>query len=229
MSISVIIPVLNEEKTIGPCLDRLSSQHELEVLIIDGGNSDKTINRITQRSFTYLTSPPGRGTQQHTGAKAASKDILLFLHSDTKLPCIFAEEIQQILQRPGVAAGAFQLQIDCQGFFYTIIEDGVNIRSRYFRLPYGDQALFMYRQTYESVGGFSNQPIMEDIDLIQRLKKKGKIELTSSQVLTSARRWQNKGILRTLLINQIMLAGWMLGIPPRFLAQWYYNHPAKKE
>ncbi len=223
MSISIIIPVLNEAERIGPCLDRLTHYANLEILVVDGGSSDATLLHVQKRGVNIIVSQPGRGQQQHAGALAAKNDLLLFLHSDTKLPDNFALEVRAILQQPNVAAGAFQLAIDNQGAGFRLVERGVNLRSRIFQMPYGDQALFMKKTTYFSAGGFPKVPIMEDVLLVHRLKKLGRILLADTSVVTSARRWQKHGILKTLIINQFMLAGRMAGISPDRLARWYYG------
>ena len=223
MSISIIIPVRNEEDAIGPCLDSLSDCTDLEILVVDGGSTDQTIQEVTQRGHRPVLSPPGRGKQQNTGAKEASGDILLFLHCDTRLPGNLTAHVRDILQQEGVAAGAFKLAIDAQGWGYRIIECGANLRSRILSLPYGDQALFMKKEAYFAADGFPDQPIMEELVLLSRLKKKGRILTASAPATTSARRWQRHGIVRTTLINQLMLAGWAMGIAPERLARWYYR------
>ena len=224
MSISIIIPVRNEEDAIGPCLDGLSGCTDLEILVVDGDSTDQTVREATQRGHKPILSPPGRGSQQNTGAKAASGDILLFLHSDTRLPHNFATHVRDIMQQEGIAAGAFQLAINAKGWGYRIIECGANLRSRMFSLPYGDQALFMKRDTYFAASGFPDQPIMEEVVLLSRVKKHGRIVTAPASVTTSARRWQQHGIVKTTIVNQLMLAGWALGIPPNRLARWYYKN-----
>jgi rSAM/selenodomain-associated transferase 2 len=221
--ISIIIPVRNEEKRIGPCLDRLSGCRELEIIVVDGGSSDKTVREAAARGFNPLISRPGRGSQQHSGAMTASGDTLLFLHCDTKLPPDFTGEIHDILQMTGVAAGAFRLSIDAPGPGYRCIEFGANLRSGLLHLPYGDQAMFMKKNTYFTAGGFPDQPIMEDIVLLSRLKKMGRIVIAQTSAVTSARRWQQQGLLKTTIVNQLMLAGWAAGIAPDRLARWYYK------
>jgi len=221
LSISIIIPVLNEEVSIGPCLDSIARDAVIEIIVVDGGSVDKTIPEAQKRKVKIMTSAPGRGTQQHAGAKIARGDTLLFLHCDTRLPRNFAQTIEKILHQKTVAAGAFRLAIDATGAGYRLVEWGVNIRSRLCKLPYGDQALFLSRERYFSVGGFPEEPIMEDVALVCQLKKTGAIALADSAVITSARRWKKHGILHTMLINQFMLAGRMMGIPAARLARWY--------
>ena len=224
LSISIIIPVYNEEKNIGPCLDSLSCHSDLEIVVIDGGSSDQTVQEATARGVTLLISRPGRGKQQHAGAKASRGNVLLFLHCDTRLPHNFAAHIQILLQQEGVVAGAFRLAIDAKGWGYRIIEHGANLRSTIFSLPYGDQALFMERDSYFAANGFPDQPLLEEVVLLSRLKKLGRIKIVPTAASTSARRWQKHGVVKTTVINQLMLAGWVSGIPPTRLARWYYNH-----
>ncbi|MCW5203152.1 TIGR04283 family arsenosugar biosynthesis glycosyltransferase [Desulfobulbus sp. US4] len=231
MSISIIIPTLNEEQHIGACLDRLLSQtrsrdgllDELpEIIVIDGGSTDQTVQEALARRARVITSEPGRGQQQHRGAEAASGEVLLFLHCDTALPETFFEDIRCILRRKNVAAGAFRLRINGEGIGFRLIEAGIHLRSNFFNLPYGDQSLFMRRETYFTTKGFPQQPIMEDVALVHRLKKLGRIAITQAHVTTSARRWQQHGLVKTTLINQFMLLGRAVGISPQQLARFYY-------
>ena len=223
MSISIIIPVRNEEEAIDACLDRIPDDAGLEILVVDGSSTDQTVSKINQKKQRVINATPGRGSQQHAGALAASGDILLFLHCDTCLPHDFAAQVERILKVKNTAAGAFRLRINARGMGYRIIEWGANLRSRLFQLPYGDQALFMCRATYFAAGGFPEQPILEDTVLVSRLKKQGRIVLAPLSVSTSARRWQKHGIIRTTFVNQLMLAGQAAGIPAARLAQWYYK------
>ncbi len=224
MSISIIIPVLNEERAIGSCLDSLVKEPDLEILVVDGGSHDRTIDEITARGLTPVVSAPGRGIQLHAGAKGASGDILLFLHCDTGLPNDFASHIQKVLQRDGVVAGAFQLRINAKGWGLRVVESGANLRSRFLGLPYGDQALFVKRDVYFKTKGFPEQPILEELLFLSRLKKTGRIAIAPAWATTSARRWQQNGIVKTTVVNQLMLAGWALGIAPERLGRWYYRH-----
>jgi rSAM/selenodomain-associated transferase 2 len=230
LSISIIIPTLNEDQQIGACLDRLLLQpgnrnkmpDELpEIIVVDGGSTDRTVQEVLVRGVRLIKSEPGRGQQQHRGAEAAAGDILLFLHCDTVLPDTFPDDIRCILQEENVAAGAFRLNIDGDGRGFRLIEAGVQFRSKMFSFPYGDQALFMYRETYFAVGGFPRQAIMEDVALVHRLKKLGRIVLAQTHVTTSARRWQQHGPVKTTLINQLMLLGRAVGISPQQLARFY--------
>ncbi|MCI5195427.1 MAG: glycosyltransferase [Candidatus Electrothrix sp. AW5] len=233
LSISIILPTLNEDQRIGACLDgldrlllhRRSSDHPPEIIVVDGGSTDQTLEEIAARGIhriQLLHTEAGRGQQQHCGATAASGDILLFLHCDTVLPATFSKDICLTLQKKDVVAGAFRLHINGRGVGFRLIEAGVRLRSSLLQLPYGDQALFMRRATYFTVGGFPEQPIMEDLALVLRLQKLGRIALTQTHVTTSARRWQQHGLVKTTLINQLMLLGRIFGVSPQQLARLYY-------
>ncbi len=231
LPISIIIPTLNEEQHIGVCLDRLLSQtrsrYDLldvlpEIIVVDGGSTDRTVQEILARGVRLISSEPGRGQQQHRGAEAAHGDILLFLHCDTVLPETFFEDIWSTLRKKNVAAGAFRLAINGKGIGFRFIEAGILLRSQLVALPYGDQAFFMRRKIYFAAKGFPQQPIMEDVALIYRLKKLGRIVLTQAHVTTSARRWQQHGLMKTTLVNQLMLLGRAVGISPQQLARFYY-------
>lgn len=221
LRISIIIPVLNEAAAIGPCLDRLPRSPEIELVLADGGSSDATAEEIRARGLEPLCAAPGRGTQLRAGAAAASGGIFLFLHCDTCLPPDFIAHVRSTLGRSGVAAGAFRLRIDAPGTVFRLIEAGANLRSSVLGLPYGDQAMFLRRETYFAAGGFPEQPLMEDVVLAKRLRRLGAIVLAPAAAATSARRWQRLGPLRVTLINQLMLLGHAAGIPPERLASWY--------
>ena len=190
--------------------------------MVDGGSTDRTVQEVLLREVRLLRSEPGRGQQQHRGAQAASGDILLFLHCDTGLPNNFSGHIYAVLDNKDAAAGAFRLKINGRRLGFRLIEAGVQLRSTIFGLPYGDQALFMRRKTYFAAGGFPDQPIMEDVALVRQLKKPGRIVLAPAHVTTSARRWQQHGLLKTTLINQLMLLGTVLALSPQQLARFYY-------
>jgi rSAM/selenodomain-associated transferase 2 len=192
-------------------------------LVVDGGSTDQTLKEVVARDLTPIASAPGRGIQQHVGAQSATGDILLFLHCDTALPEKFADYIRAVLRRKNVAAGAFRLAINGPEAGLRLIEAGANLRSILLGFPYGDQALFMRRETYFVAGGFPKQPIMEDVVLVRRLKKLGKVVLAPASVITSARRWQRHGLIKTTVINQLMLLGRAGGVSSQQLARWYYK------
>lgn len=223
MHISIIIPTLNEQSNLGLLLDTLLPCPGLEIIIADGGSSDNTLAIAEEYGIRTVSSSPGRGVQQNMGAQLATRDILLFLHCDTLLPANFDRHIENLISQPGTAAGAFRLKIRATGTGYRLIEWGANLRSNLFQMVYGDQALFMYRNTFHRVGGFPDQMILEDVELVCRLKQIGKIRLAPAAVTTSNRRWQRYGLLQTTLLNQVILAGNFFKVSPEKLGRLYYR------
>jgi rSAM/selenodomain-associated transferase 2 len=221
VKISVVIPTLNEEENIKNVLSSTQFGTEIEVIVVDGGSQDNTVEIAKAFGVTVLSSPPGRAIQMNAGAAVANGDILLFLHADTRLPAGFAEMIRSRLQQPGVVAGAFGLKIDAPQWGLRLVEWGVKWRSLLWQMPYGDQAIFLTKAQFQQVGGFPQLPIMEDFELMRRLQSLGKITLVSVPVITSARRWLKKGILPTTLINQIVIIAYLCGVSPAQIRDWY--------
>ena len=228
LHISIIIPTLNEENNLNDLLSSLQAYQNIEIIIADGGSTDRTVDIARDHTVQVVTSPVGRGIQQNNGAKSASGNILVFLHCDTMLPDDFPNIIHSVLNQPETAAGAFRLKINAKERGYRLIEWGVNIRTRFLNLPYGDQVLFMKKKVFDQAGGFPNLPLLEDIMLIRRLKHLGKIKITKTSVITSARRWKRLGMVQTTLINQIILIGYLVGIKPKTLARLYYKSTLQK-
>lgn len=234
--ISIIIPVLNEAATIQETLTRLQDVPAVEVIVVDGGSRDDTVALAKQcfqrfapsSEFRVMSAASGRASQMNAGAAIATGDILLFLHADTHLPPEFDTLVRQTLQNPSTVAGAFELRINADLTGVGMIEKMVNVRSRFFSMPYGDQAIFLKATTFHDIGGFPDLPIMEDFELMRRLRRQGKILIVPASVLTSGRRWQTLGVVKTTLINQLMIAGYFLGISPTQLIRWYRQGGFKK-
>lgn len=226
-AISIIIPVLNEAANLARTLQSVQcpslQASDLEVIVVDGGSRDATVEIAKEWGAQVVFSAPGRSRQMNAGAAIAQGTILVFLHGDTRLPANYPALVHQTLAQPGVVAGAFDLAIDGTGWGFQWIEWGVRLRSRWLQLPYGDQALFLTRQVFQTVGGFPDLPIMEDFVLVQQLQKLGNVAIAPAAVLTCDRRWQKLGILKTTLINQLILMGYGLGVSPRQLAEWYHK------
>lgn len=219
-TISAIIPALNEAENITQVIEAARA-HADEIVVVDGGSSDDTRERAEACGVEVLTTPPGRGCQMNAGALAATKDILLFLHADTILPENSAPFMREALARPRTACGAFKLGIEGAGFGLRCIEGLANLRSQCFGMPYGDQAIFVRSDRFRECGGFGTLPIMEDFDLVRRLKRTGSIAIVPFAVRASGRRWNRLGILRTTLINQRVIAGYLLGESPESLLRHY--------
>ncbi len=224
MNISVIIPTLNEKKTLGRLLSSLQVYQGLEVIVADGGSTDHTLEIAAYYGAITISSEPGRGKQQNMGAHIASNEVLLFLHSDTFLPVDFHKHIHTLLDKSDTAAGAFRLKISAPDTGYRIIEWGTNLRSKILKLIYGDQAIFLRKEIFFIAGGFPDQKFLEDVELIRRLKKLGKIRLAPAEVTTSSRRWKRCGLVQTTLMNQFILAGYLFGMNHESLSRFYYKN-----
>ena len=219
--ISVIVPTLNEAEHLPQTLLSLKGAENAETIVVDGGSTDGTAEIAERAGCRLLCSPPGRALQMNAGARAASGSILLFVHADTRLPERFDEGVRRAFDQPRLVAGAFRLRIDGPGRPLRLIEWGVNLRSRLLQMPYGDQTLFLKAETFRTIGGFPELPIMDDFELVRCLRRLGRITILSSPATTSPRRWQSLGPWRTMWINQKVIAGYYLGVPPDRLAQWY--------
>lgn len=221
-AISIIIPVLNEASLIQANLQSLqASAQTVEIIVVDGGSRDQTVAVAKAAGIQVIETIQGRATQMNAGAKAATGNILLFLHADTRLPGSFVDLVESTLALPQATAGAFELKIAGSEPSLRWVERGVQWRSRLLQLPYGDQALFLKAETFWQVGGFAELPIMEDFELVRRLQNLGQIVIVPAAVVTSGRRWQRLGTFRTTLINQLVIIAYFLGVSPRRIAHWY--------
>lgn len=218
--ISIIIPTLNEEQNIGAIADTLQGTAG-EIIVVDGGSTDRTVLFARMRRIRVEQSTAGRACQLNHGATCAGGKVLLFLHADTQLPKNFAAPVLHALAERDVIAGAFSLAIRDGGPGLRFIALCANIRSRCLQLPYGDQAIFIMKEQFVRLGGFPQLPIMEDYLFIKKAKSLGKIRTLSERATTSARRWQRLGIVRTTLINQLIILGFALHIPLERLASLY--------
>lgn len=218
--ISIIIPTLNEEGNIKAVINSIQS-HNIEIIIVDGGSEDQTLLIAKSLDVKVVVSSPGRANQMNTGAMVASGEILIFLHADTRLPTGFDEMVRRTLAKPGIVAGAFALQIDAPDWGLRLVEFGVKWRSHFWQMPYGDQAIFLTKDVFKKVGNFPQIPIMEDFEVMRKLKSLGKIYLLPTPVITSPRRWLKKGILQTTILNQIIVIAYLLGVSQNRICNWY--------
>ncbi len=222
--ITVIVPTLNEEKTLYNTLNLLSLSDNEELIVVDGGSSDGSVSiarKFTDRVFVTTTGK-GRGHAMNYGAQRAEGDILLFLHADSSLPDGAFDTVREVMKNRRVAAGAFDIIIDHPGLRFRIIEAGANLRSRGTSIPYGDQGIFMKKDRFHSVGGFEDLPIMEDIAISRKLSKEGKIVFVRPPVKTSPRRWLKEGAVYTTLRDwTIALSYSFLRISPSVLKKYY--------
>lgn len=224
-AISVIIPVFHEAHIINRLLMHLDNQGVFlngEVIVADGASERDTLAAITDDRAVLHASAKGRGIQMNAGASLSNGDILLFLHADTYLPPGGLRQIRQVCRDEKVAAGAFDLSIDSPKAVFRIIEKAASLRSRITRTPYGDQAIFCRRLFFQKIGGFRELTIMEDVELMSRIRQTGgKIRLIKSKVRTSARRWENEGIICGTLRNWLILSLFYAGFSSERLARFY--------
>jgi len=220
-TISVIVPTLNEAEELAPTLARARQAEGIELIVADGGSRDATREIAQQGGAVVMEVAGGRSAQLNAGAAKSAGRILLFLHADTLLPTGYADAIRQTLDDPSVAAGAFRFKLDGEKTSLRVVEWGTNIRSSLFRWPYGDQGLFMEKRVFDTLGGFASMPIMEDWDLVHRLRQRGQVLIRPEPVITSSRRWKSLGAFQTTLRNQCMIVAYHLGVDPRHLARFY--------
>jgi len=221
VGISVVIPAINETAHIYKALKSIRFGKCSEVIIADGGSSDGTAALARSMGANVITTSPPRANQLNEGAMAAKGKVLLFLHADTRLPEKYDEYILDCLEKPGIACGAFKLCIDSPRKTLRLIEHLASFRSRFLKMPYGDQAIFIYSDLFRQMGGFPHMPIMEDFEFIRRLQKKGEVAILPHAVFTASRRWDNFGIIKTTLMNQLVIMAYLAGISPQRIARWY--------
>ncbi len=223
--ISVVIPALNEEGHIGGCIRNvLAEGADREIIVADGGSSDGTVGRAGEfRGVRIVKAAGGRGRQMNLAAMAAKGNVLLFLHADTRLEEGWSRDVHEALSDDAVAGGAFAFRIDAVGLNFRLIEIWVRLRCLALRLPYGDQGIFVRRDVFDELGGYRDIPLMEDVDLVQRIKRVGRLTVLHRRAVTSARRWERRGWIRVSLMNQVIMTLYRLGVDPGRLAGLYYG------
>lgn len=222
LRVSVIMPVLNEEGIIEDTIRSLNDPR-LELIVVDGGSRDKTASIVSRYKARLIPSMPGRGRQMNHGARCSTKDILLFLHGDAKITEKGIDAMLKAMEDPLIIGGAFRLAIDSRSPCLFFVAFWANMRSIIFGLPYGDQGIFVRRSAFEEIGGYQDVPIMEDLEFIRRLKRRGKITIMRESVSVSSRRWDKEGPIYTTLRNLILTAFFLLGVSPKKLYKWYKN------
>ena len=221
VQLSVIIPTLNEASRIAEAIERAAALAPYEIIVADGGSSDSTVQIARQQGQQVVVSEPGRGVQQNAGARQARGDLLLFLHADTWLESQATAQLQQMARDPRVHMGAFRQKITSSRPIYRWIERGNAIRARYWGLPYGDQGIFVRRDTFFQWGGFPEVPIMEDLIFMRKVRRRSRIMLLPGPLHVSPRRWEQIGPLTQTLRNWGLLIAERVGVAPFVLARWY--------
>jgi rSAM/selenodomain-associated transferase 2 len=221
--VSVIIPALNEEKSIAQVLADVVASRPREVIVVDGGSKDRTREISEQLGAVVITGAPGRARQMNRGAQHATGDILLFLHADTRLPPAAFADIVVALEDPRYLGGRFDVELDGDHWLLKIVGAMINQRSRLTKVGTGDQAIFVRREVFARMGGFPDIPLMEDIAFGRALKRLGGIACLRSRVVTSARRWESEGVWRTIIKMWTLKLLYFAGVSPVTLKRFYVD------
>lgn len=221
MKISVIVPVLNEEVTIAATLGALAALAPYEVILVDGGSVDRTRDIAARSGAQVLSAERGRARQMNRGAARASGEVLLFLHADTRLPDSAFSDIAAALNDPRCLGGRFDVELEGSHRMLKLVGALINYRSRVTKVGTGDQAIFLRREIFLRMGGYPDIPLMEDIALCRALKRMGAVACLRSRVVTSARRWENDGVWRTIVRMWTLKLLYLAGVSPARLKQFY--------
>jgi len=227
MRVSVIIPTLDEAERIGALIAALKLQDFEEIVVADGGSQDATVERATAAGAVVISASRGRGHQLGAGARAASGDILFFVHADSVPPPGARRRTEASLEASGVSAGCFRLRFD--GVHPLLGLYAFMSRINHGLFTYGDQGLFLLRSTYLRIGGYRDMPLFEDVDILQRLRRAGRIVKLSDAMVTSARRFLRDGVARRELLSAGLVALYHLGVSPQRLERWYRPEKQNRE
>jgi rSAM/selenodomain-associated transferase 2 len=225
--LSIIVPALNEELTISEALRQLVPLRDkgAEVIVVDGGSSDATVERTLNLADLVLTAPRGRASQMNAGAHSSRGVALLFLHVDTTLPQDADRPLRSFLEDPEQIWGWFDAQITGSHWLLPIVARMMNLRARLTRIATGDQAIFVRRAAFEAVGGFPDLPLMEDIELSRQLIRVARPICLRTKITTSGRRWEKHGVMRTILLMWRLRFDYWRGADPKELAKRYGYQP----
>jgi rSAM/selenodomain-associated transferase 2 len=220
--LSVIVPMLNESPVIAGTLNALRRRApDAEIIVVDGGSSDASVAIARPLCDALISAPRGRARQMNAGACASHGDALVFVHADTIAPWTFVADIESALSEPAVVGGRFDVKLDSKAIPYRIIGAMISLRSRISRTGTGDQAIFVRREVFESLGGFPEIELCEDLEFSRRLKRAGRVACLRTRVTTSARRWGRDGVVRTVLRMWLIRAMYLMGVPPARLKRMY--------
>jgi rSAM/selenodomain-associated transferase 2 len=224
---SIIIPVLHESAIINTCLGslaQLKTEEPVEIIVVDGSPTQDTLRVIKDKNVKKYPSPPGRGRQMNEGAAHATGDILVFVHADTLLPPNALSLIQTALEHHQYVGGAFSHQFQLQTSYFKMLSALATLRSKITQAPYGDQVHFLRKTNFDAIGGYKDISLMEDVELMRRIKKKKwKIIILPDHITTSARRWEQEGYFYASLRDTVIIFLHWCGVPAEKFARFYPN------
>jgi len=222
---SIIVPVFHEGGRINDlieCVNDLDSDRNAEIIIVDGTKERDTLTAVRSNHVIKISSEQGRAKQMNAGASVARGEILIFLHGDTELPIHALRKIGSFIGQTKYVGGAFDLGIKSDKLIFKVIGTLSSLRSRLNRVPFGDQAIFIRKEYFRKMGGYKEIPLMEDVELLRRIKKSGdKIRIFYDRVMTSPRRWEKEGVIYCTLRNWTLQALYLLGVSPHKLIKFY--------
>jgi rSAM/selenodomain-associated transferase 2 len=222
VTLSVIVPMLNEEHVIGATLDAIRrGAPDAEIIVVDGGSTDRSGEIARPRCNLLIHSAPGRARQMNAGASATHSAVLAFVHADTFVPARFATDIAAALADPGIVGGRFDVELDERSPAMQMLGKLISIRSRLMHSATGDQAIFVRSDVFRHLGGFPEIELCEDVEFVRRLRRVGRFACLRSRVITSARRWQRDGLFRTIIRMWVIKSLYLAGISPGWLRRHY--------
>lgn len=214
--------MLNEERAIAATLEAIrASAPAAEIIVVDGGSSDRSVEVARARCDQLIEGQSGRARQMNAGAIVSSGEAIAFVHADTIVPSTFARDIEVALTDARVAGGRFDLAFDIRGPTFDLVATMINLRSRIMRSATGDQAIFVRREVFDRLGGYADIDLCEDVDLMRRMRRVGRVACLRSRVITSARRWQRAGLVRTVLRMWLIKTLFLAGVSPAWLKRHY--------
>lgn len=232
LPVSVIIPARNEAATITATVRSARGAGADEIVVVDGGSRDGTAEEARRVADAVILSPPGRARQMNAGAWASKGKILLFLHADTTIPGDAVASIRKAMERKEIMGGAFSVRLAVSAgapsfrrAALRLTARMINVRARFLRAYTGDQAIFLRREVFESLGGYPEIPLMEDVELSRRLTRLGRTVLLPEKITTSARRWETRGTVRTILLMWGLRLAYLAGMSPGRCADLYGRNP----
>ena len=224
---SIIVPAFHEGERINDLIESLNqsdSDKNIEIIVVDGSQERDTLRVIHSNQVIKISSEKGRAIQMNAGAFIAKGEILIFLHADTELPIQALGKIRSLMERTDYVGGAFDLGIKSDKFIYKAIGTLSSLRSRLSRIPFGDQAIFIRKEYFDRMGGYKEIPLMEDVELMTRIKKSGrKIRIFYDRVRTSPRRWEKEGVIYCTVRDWTLRILYLFGVSPDRLVKYYKN------